>query len=76
MSALTLTFHLVCMGQHKARIVLLVDLRGEIIRLRVGGRGGGGGGESSEIIYLFFFFNIFKTNSKTSKVNQQSVLNL
>ena len=24
----------------------------------------------------FFFFNISRTNSKTSKVNQQSVLNL
>ena len=30
----------------------------------------------SELFFFFFFFNISRKNSKTSKVNQQSVLNL
>ena len=45
---------------YKAQIVLLVDLRS-------------GDKQNSE---NELFFNIPRTNSKTSKVNQQSVLNL
>ena len=56
---------------------------GFFFRFRVGGGGGGGvgGGESSENDqftghFQCFFFNISRKNSKTSKVSQQSVLNL
>ena len=40
--------------------------------------GGGGGGWGGELTGHFqsFFFNVSRKNSKTSKVNQQSVLNL
>ena len=41
--------------------------------------GGGGGGAEKKADHFqsfFYFFNISRTNSKTSKENQQSVLNL
>ena len=44
------------------------------------GGGGGGGEKSSEndqlTIFRDFFLNISRSNSKSSKLNQQSVLNL
>ena len=54
----------------KARIFLLVDLQDF---LQIEGLGGGGGGSENEHLtghFQSFFFNIYKTNSKTSKVNQ------
>ena len=38
--------------------------------------GGGGGGGRIDRSFSELFFNISRTNSKTSKVNQRSVLNL
>ena len=64
---------------------LLVNLQDFFSDLGRGWGGGGGGGGLtghfqsfffSEPFFFFCFFNIFRTNSKTSKVNQQSVLNL
>ena len=46
----------------------IIDLREIFFRFRVGG----GGGKALKI--SFFFFNISRTNSKTSNVNQHSVL--
>ena len=74
-------------SQTQARFFLLVDLREFFFRSRVGGTKK----KSSENDQLtghfqsfffffffqsFFFFNISRKNSKTNKVNQQSVLNL
>ena len=65
----------------KARIFLLVDLQEIFFKFRV--EETKKKDKSSENDQLtghfqsfYFFFNISRTNSKTSKVNQQSVLNL
>ena len=66
---------------------LLVDLRDFFFRFRVWGtkkkkksseNDQSTGHFKGFFFYIFraFFFNISRTNSKTSKVNQQSVLNL
>ena len=55
----------------KDRIFLLVDLQDFFPRFSVGGKE-----KSSENDQLTSFFYIPRTNSKTSKVNRQSVLNL
>ena len=54
----------------KARIFLLVDLREFLSDL--------GSGTKKKALKMteLFFFNISRKNSKTSKVNQQSVFNL
>ena len=70
---------------HKGRIILFFDLQDFFFRFRVGGGGGGGGRTGKKALKMtpvdwsfseLLFFNIFRTNRKTSKVNQQSVLNL
>ena len=69
----------------KARIFLIVDLREFFFRVRVGGVGDEKkSSENDQLTGHFqscFFFRLFflispEKNSKTSKVNQQSVLNL
>ena len=57
----------------RARFFLLADLQDFLSDL-----GSGTKKKSSEKLTYHFqsFFNISRTNSKTSKVNQQSVLNL
>ena len=68
------------MRPSKARIFLLVDLRDFFSRFRVGGRKGNSF-ENDQLTghfqsFLFLFLNISRTNSKTSQVKQQPVLNL
>ena len=73
----------------KARIVLLVDLREIFFRFWVRGVGGTKSFENDQLakndqliglvivrVVLELIFYISRTNSETSKVNQQSVLNL
>ena len=64
----------------KARIFLLVDLRDFFFRFRVGGWkivNKKALKMTSWLVIFWAFFNISRIkNSKTSKVNQQSVLNL
>ena len=63
-----------------ARFFLLVDLPEFFFRFRVGGtkkrRKKSSENDQLSGHFLSIFFNISRTNSKTSKVNQQSVLNL
>ena len=67
------------MSYDKARIILLIDSKEIFFRFRVGG--GGTREKSSKMTsvdwsFSEYFLNISRTNSKTSKINQQSVLNL
>ena len=59
----------------KARIFLIVDLQDYFFRFRVGRRGEKlkmtTGHSAGHLQRFFSFFNISRTNSKTSKVNQQ-----
>ena len=56
---------------------LLVDLRDFSFRFRVGEEKGGKALKmSSQLVIFRAFFNISRTNSETSKIKQQSVLNL
>ena len=75
-------------SQTQARFFLLVDLREFFFRSRVGGtkKKKKKSSENDQLtghfqsffffFQSFFFFNISRKNSKTNKVNQQSVLNL
>ena len=56
---------------------LLVDLRDFSFRFRVGEEKGGKALKmTSQLVIFRAFFNISRTNSETSKIKQQSVLNL
>ena len=68
-----LLFNIPVLGQ----TFLLLDFQGKNSDLGSGGWGWGAK-KKADLLVIFraFFFNISRTNSQTSKVNQQSVLNL